>query len=146
MSDQAACPTPYLTIQNVPLYFTEDWQSGRIGGGLWSTGLALARYFGTDGAADNLKRLCANNNGAISALELGSGNGFLAVCLAAVAAAHPDDVKIQDLVVTDTSDHLRQIEETLALNKDATRRIEHICVKEHVWGCFPEEDEDKDGR
>lgn len=127
-----------MTIHNVPLYFAEDWQSGRIGGGLWSTGLALARYFGTEGAVDNLKRLCSENNGVISVLELGSGNGFLAVCLAAVAAAHPNDIKM-DLVVTDTADHLRQIEETLALNKDTTRHIEHICVKEHMWGCFPEE-------
>ena len=34
-----------------PVYLTEDWDSG-IGGGLWTTGLALGRYFSTQGVAD----------------------------------------------------------------------------------------------
>lgn len=141
MSGQATS-APFLNIHSLPVFFAEDWQSGRIGGGLWTTGLALARYFGSKGCVENLERLCAER-GAISVLELGSGNGFLAVCLAAVAAAHPTGVKIQNLVVTDRADHLQQIEETILLNKESTKFIEAISVREHVWGSFTKDDGDE---
>lgn len=49
--------------------------------------------------------------GGLTALELGSGNGFLSVCLAALA---PD--LFEEIVVTDTSDHLPLIEQTLRAN------------------------------
>lgn len=39
-SDEA----PFMTIDRIPIYFSEDWNTG-IGGGLWSTGLAMAKYF-----------------------------------------------------------------------------------------------------
>jgi len=143
MSDQHQ-QRPFLTVHDVPIHFAQDWQSGRIGGGLWSTGMALARYFGTEAAADNLRRLSKHKKQGISVLELGSGNGFLAVCIAAVASAFPDTVRIKDLVVTDTADHLDQMRETVALNKEAMKRVDSVRVKEHVWGKFPE-DADDDG-
>ena len=142
MSGLVATSAPFLTIHGLPVFFAEDWQSGRIGGGLWTTGLALARYFGSKACVENLERLCAER-GAISVLELGSGNGFLAVCLAAVAAAHPTRVKIQNLVVTDRADHLKQIEETILLNKESTQFIEALSVREHAWGSFAEDDSDE---
>lgn len=49
--------------------------------------------------------------GGLTALELGSGNGFLSVCLAALAPEIFDEI-----VVTDTSDHLPLIERTLRAN------------------------------
>ena len=104
--------------------------------------MAMAHYFGTPAAVDNLQRLCVDGR-AISVLELGSGNGFLAGCLAALAAAHPTGVKIQDLVVTDTEDHLKQMQETMALNHEATKCINAISVEEHVWGIFPDDDDDE---
>jgi len=136
----------FLTLHKVPIYFAEDsWRSGRIGSGLWSTGLALAHYCRTQTAVHNVRRLCENksssslspNDSGISVLELGSGNGFLAVCVAALATSHPDHVCIQDLVVTDTADHLDQIRETVAANQDAIRNVKRVTVKEHVWGSFP---------
>jgi len=43
---------------DVPIYFSEDWNTG-IGGGLWSTGLAMARYFEhhAEDVVANLRRL-----------------------------------------------------------------------------------------
>ena len=32
---------PLLTINNIPIHFSDDWNTG-IGGGLWSTGWAMA--------------------------------------------------------------------------------------------------------
>jgi hypothetical protein len=46
----------FLTIGATPVYFEEDWDSG-IGGGLWSTGLAMATYLAqhSNHASQNLK-------------------------------------------------------------------------------------------
>ena len=80
----------FRTVGGVPVRFSEDWSAG-IGGGLWSTGLAMAAYF-DEHAADivaDLERLrappegsdrrgdVAAEGGGIAALELGAGNGFL---------------------------------------------------------------------
>lgn len=145
--------SPFLIIHNVPIYFTEDWQSGRIGGGLWSTGWALARYLSTESAVQNLAHITNqivedtnnnnnNNNSSLSStgmsvLELGSGNGFLAMCVAAIATAHPTRVHIQNLVVTDVFDHLNQIQQTIDRNKIAMCGVGKVAVLEHTWGCFP---------
>ena len=54
---------PFLLINDIPVYFSEDWNIG-IGGGLWSTGLAFARYLerrSTDVLA-NLRRLASVKN------------------------------------------------------------------------------------
>jgi hypothetical protein len=46
---------PFLFVHGYPVYFEEDWTVG-IGGGLWSTGLALCRYLGTQHAWDTFFR------------------------------------------------------------------------------------------
>ena len=73
----------FLRINNTPVYFQEDWDTG-IGGGLWSTGLAFARYLEhhPQHALSSLDALHKTNK--LSLLELGSGNGFLAICMLAL--------------------------------------------------------------
>jgi predicted nicotinamide N-methyase len=132
----------FLTIHDTPVYFSEDWNAG-IGGGLWSTGLAMAKYFErhSDDVAVNLKRLASvrkdpsrrcDGGGAedededsdgrgISALELGSGNGFLSVCLLAVAAHL--GIPLYELVATDMSDHLDLMARTLKANPHVWDRL-----------------------
>jgi Lysine methyltransferase len=46
----------FMTVRGHPVNFREDWGAG-IGGGLWSTGLALARYLDTDHAFDTFPEL-----------------------------------------------------------------------------------------
>merc|ERR1711933_605494 len=75
---------PFLWIREVPVYFEEDWDVG-IGGGLWSTGLAFARYLTTDHAQRSMEELFLRQRRRLNALELGSGNGFLSLCLLALA-------------------------------------------------------------
>ena len=136
----------FLTVHGVPIYFAENWRSGRIGGGLWSTGLALAKYLGTRPALESLRRhgLESGKTDGITVLELGSGNGFVAVCLAALATAAGDPaggVRIADVVATDAADHLDQIRATVAANPAATRNVKRgVTVREHEWGCFPDGD------
>jgi hypothetical protein len=152
--------TAFLTIDHIPIYFMEDWNIG-IGGGLWSTGLAIAKYFehhSTD-VADNLKRLAEMRrkrgyHDGISAIELGSGNGFLSVCLLALAASQ--NIPLNKLNITDTEDHLNLMEETIEANshvwdelivvKGGSSFISHgsltnskeypvtVTVAEHLWG------------
>lgn len=121
--------TPFITVQGVPIYFEEDWGSG-IGGGLWSTGLAIAEYFGTEHALSNIQnRLFAAN-----VLELGSGNGLLAMCLAA-AASHASS-SVQNIVITDTKEHIALIEKTIKANAHAIGGIRNVIAVEHLWGEF----------
>ena len=68
------------TIFDIPIYFHDDWNVG-IGGGLWSTGRALCEYFGTEHAVRALRRLLSNGEKGLRIVELGSGNGVLAVCV-----------------------------------------------------------------
>lgn len=119
--------TPALYIRDKPIYLEEDWDHG-IGGGLWSTGLALAKYFGTPHAYQQLKRRKR-------VLELGSGNGFLGVCVSAAAPG-------LDVVITDTKEHLPLMEKTLRANshvwdgfddQEGKKRRECL-VKEYLWG------------
>ena len=144
----------FLTIGDTPVYFSEDWNAG-IGGGLWSTGLAMARYLERhhDDVAENLRGLIGPNDsshrgrdddgddddvddsddnpenddddgrrGAISALELGSGNGFLSACLLAVVAHHR--IPLAELVVTDADDHLDLVTRTLGANSHVWDRLD----------------------
>jgi len=162
-----------------PIYLTEDWGSG-IGGGLWTTGLALARYFTTSQHfLDEFRRLkaskkkqnprrhrrhhhhkiCDTNNQQqeqqqqqqpVRVLELGSGNGFLSVCLvAAIAVAESNDIGDKregengigdrtasspaglpsswpgiEVVVTDTAEHLSLMRTTIESN--LRRILPHI--------------------
>ena len=131
-----------------PVYLTEDWDSG-IGGGLWTTGLALGRYFASSQHfLEEFRRLKArkrerastvnsrsakkttNNNkrSPVRVLELGSGNGFLGVCLVtAVAVAEANDSQNNsaegteqwpgiEVVVTDTAEHLTLMRATIESN------------------------------
>jgi hypothetical protein len=142
----------FLTIKDTPVYFSEDWNAG-IGGGLWSTGLAIARYLErhADDVAENLRGLVGLKNSSrgrgdgdddddddddddpedddsdgwgstISALELGSGNGFLSACLLAVAAHHR--IPLSELVVTDVDDHLDLVTRTLRANSHVWDRLD----------------------
>ena len=131
---------PFLCINHKPIYFKEDWDTG-IGGGLWSTGKAMALYF-----RDNINILRKNlrniadvskisNDGRIRALELGSGNGLLSVCLGAAA----NDL-ISELMVTDLDDHLDLIQRTLDDNKNI---FQNFNVVEHKWGDFAKFKEEK---
>lgn len=116
-----------LSIRNQPVVLDEDWNHG-IGGGLWSTGLALAKYLDT---AHAQQQLASDDHPIQTVLELGSGNGFLAVCL---LAAHP---KLDLLVVTDTSEHLPLIQSTIDANASLSHsspRAPTILVQEYLWG------------
>lgn len=146
--------TPFLTIHEQPVYFAEDWATG-IGGGLWSTGLALGQYFQTEHAKLCIERLTQYKlsdggvaNRKISVLELGSGNGFLSVCFLAVLASAagkaennaPASVQLSELVTTDREDHLDMIRSTLFANEHIVNILEEdggkIYVLEHRWGEF----------
>lgn len=130
--------TPFLTVHDAPVYFQEDWNTG-IGGGLWSTGLAMAHYFCSESARNSVMRLAApaETKKPLRVLELGSGNGFLSVCLLAMARDY-----IDTLVVTDVADHLPLIEKTVAANQhlivaaDDHHPVAKIIIKEHNWGEF----------
>ncbi len=106
---------PFLKINETEIYFEEDWEVG-IGGGLWSTGLCLSKYFieHSDLLRHNLKRLLPSSSyssSGIRAIELGSGNGLLSCCFAASVG----DL-IDALYITDLSDHLDLIRQTAIAN------------------------------
>mmetsp|Transcript_178 Transcript_178/g.268 ORF Transcript_178/g.268 Transcript_178/m.268 type:complete len:236 (+) Transcript_178:67-774(+) len=145
MSDEINSTTPFLFVDSIPVYFEENWSTG-IGGGLWSTGKAMAMYFVNHRllVRENIRNLvCLNSrNGGINALELGSGNGLLSVCLCAAAG----DL-IQNIFVTDLEDHLELIHRTFSANSDIVTTDEDekregidkkpfLKVKEHRWGHF----------
>jgi Lysine methyltransferase len=156
-----ASSSPILTIYNrYPIHLTEDWDSG-IGGGLWSTGLAMAHYFCTAHFQSQLERIqcqqnkrgvpamadSSHNNPPIRVLELGSGNGFLSVCLVVAAMMRrttdmtesKDDVppssnsssSLTDLdpipvqvIATDTAEHLLLMKNSIDSN---LKRISSAC-------------------
>ena len=157
----AVSGTPFLTIHEQPIYFAEDWAIG-IGGGLWSTGLALGRYFQTGHAKLCLEQLAQTKlphggvaDRKISVLELGSGNGFLSVCFLAILASAvakaeknaPASVRLSELVTTDIEDHLDMIRSTLFANEHIVKKLEDdggkIYVLEHLWGEFEPVEKDE---
>lgn len=120
----------FLSIGGTPVYFEEDWATG-IGGGLWSTGLAIARYL--EQHPDHARKNLVHKD-RFSLLELGSGNGFLAVCFLALAKElfHP-------VAITDFEDHLPLIKTTLQANSQiiSDKSDRKPMVLEHKWGEFP---------
>jgi predicted nicotinamide N-methyase len=53
-------PQVFVTVRGHPVRFREDWGAG-IGGGLWSTGLAMARYLDTNHAFKSFSDLWAEH-------------------------------------------------------------------------------------
>lgn len=106
-----------------------------IGGGLWSTGLAFARYLQhhPDHALRSLDALANNNKRKLSLLELGSGNGFLAICFLALAGDY-----WEELVITDVESHLELIQKTLDANSHLLQNDFSVTLMEHKWGEFDE--------
>jgi predicted nicotinamide N-methyase len=144
---------PFMYVRNIPIYFHEDWRTG-IGGGLWSTGLAMGKYFNTESAITNLYNLSmrcttsstqlSSSNGGLSILELGSGNGFLAVCLAAAITStsssnNKNQLRIRNLIITDESDHLNMIQKTILSNPQVLDCIDNVTIQEHRWGVFTDD-------
>lgn len=128
---------PFLSIDNVPIYFDEDWATG-IGGGLWSTGYAMAKYLQlhVGEVRENLQRMTTSDR--LSFIELGSGNGFLSLCFMAVAGRR--EQLVDEYIVTDTQDHLELIRQTLDANPQITNGLKSRVV-EHKWGEFDKDDE-----
>jgi hypothetical protein len=142
-NDTLAHKLPVLSIYNkYPIYLTEDWNSG-IGGGLWSTGLAMANYFCTKHFQTRLERMRYQRRLSMTTdigdpplrvLELGSGNGFLSTCLVVAAMMRRDDTCRNDIeeassflafnkdpipvhvTTTDTADHLSLMKTTIESN------------------------------
>lgn len=107
---------PFLQAKNnKSIFFDENWDVG-IGGGLWSNGLSLSKYFieHSDLVRKNMEGIIATKStdrNKIRAIELGSGNGLLSCCLAAVVG----DL-IDSLYVTDLEDHLELMRQTVLAN------------------------------
>jgi predicted nicotinamide N-methyase len=103
----------FLTFHNgsLPIYYHNDWHVG-LGGGLWSTGAAMAHYLTTRHAYKQIQKIWQRKGKqGLRLVELGSGNGLLATCWWAMGRDYLDC-----LVVTDMADHLDRIRETLAEN------------------------------
>ena len=124
-SQEEKTKEPALTINDKPIYLVEDWEHG-IGGGLWSTGLAMAKYFASDHAKEQLSK-----NAITNVLELGSGNGFLGVCLLAACPT------LNKVVITDTKEHLPLMETTVKANPQVVQNENQVLVKEYLWGTTP---------
>jgi len=149
-----ASQEPFLVIQSpnrtpgsdIPIYFKDDWDTG-IGGGLWSTGLAFAKYLTTHHAAQNLQQLAAGKEDqeGLSVLELGSGNSFLSVVFLGLthqleqlrATNDPGPTILKDLVITDLEDHLPLMKKILDANAHITiSEKARVRILEHKWGEF----------
>ena len=138
MSDHRSKSGPLLVVNDsITVHFDEDWDVG-IGGGLWSTGLALAHYFVDYSSFITSTKLFKKDR--MKIVELGSGNGFLSVVLAAVLLDKRCCLDAE-LYVTDLRDHLELIRRTIRENKhivssDEINRADRINVKvaEYSWG------------
>jgi hypothetical protein len=109
-----------LGVDNIQtIYFDENWDVG-IGGGLWSTGVAMAYFFRKK---SSLIRESLSSVKAKKALELGSGNGFVSVSLLASLPCSCE--LLNELVITDLEEHLPLIQRTLNANQ-------HIIERFHV--------------
>jgi hypothetical protein len=166
IQDGVNTPAVFMKVAGkIPVYFQEDWAAG-IGGGLWSTGRAMASYFSDH--SDTLRKQLLqqqkqkgiglnNQNAKLSALELGSGNGFLSVCLLAALQAsslqendrsNNNTTILSELAVTDIGkDHLELMRKTLHANKhivSASNKTDdekcEVSVVEHKWGEFLDDD------
>lgn len=160
---ETAPKSPFLTTKDgTSIYFDENWDVG-IGGGIWSTGVSLSKYFLDHPhlLRYNLQRVLAmklqskntnisnKDSSKIRAIELGSGNGLLSCSLAAVVG----DV-IETLVVTDLFDHLKLMKQTVMANSHIVtlqNNMDEVMISddnkkmkchvvEHSWGKFETKD------
>ena len=132
-----------------PIYLQEDWSSG-IGGGLWSTGLALAHYCTTQHFIQQLGGRKQSSSTILKVLELGSGNGFLSVCLVVATKILMNSMNTIRVVATDTADHLSLMQSTIDLNSTCHTENDHridvrtdISVQEYVWGVQQQQQTEK---
>jgi hypothetical protein len=118
-----------------PICLREDWNSG-IGGGLWSTGLAMANYFCTTHFQAQLqwmqrrKRHVMTTDGVdptLRVLELGSGNGFLSVCLVVAAMMRRGD-HMGGSDMEDTSSFLAIDKDPIPVYITATDTADHLSL------------------
>jgi Lysine methyltransferase len=145
---------------SIPIYFHEDWRQG-IGGGLWSTGLAMSKYLTTRHARESLERMASDKGEGMSVLELGSGNGLLSICLLALSnhlqrrpttstTTQMPCPLIRDLAITDTADHLPLIQKTLQANShllqgEYEEEMTRVHIFDHSWGTFLPSTSDHEG-
>mmetsp|Transcript_14494 Transcript_14494/g.26826 ORF Transcript_14494/g.26826 Transcript_14494/m.26826 type:complete len:206 (-) Transcript_14494:98-715(-) len=101
--------------------FTPDWSPG-LGGGVWSTAVLLTNYFQTH--PQTFTKMLSKK----SALELGSGNGYLSVVLSTV-------VKDLNITCTDTPSHLPLISKTFSENSLSSSPSRTITVSSLLWGA-----------
>ncbi|OEU08300.1 hypothetical protein FRACYDRAFT_250089 [Fragilariopsis cylindrus CCMP1102] len=118
------------------IYLNENWDSG-IGGGLWTTGSALAKYFITSPHfLQQIKRIRQNNNNEVEGggddddddnknrrrplrvLELGSGNGFLSVCLVVAVAVATANMNNNDENENNNENNLNNNNDENSLNNN----------------------------
>jgi len=150
----------FIISNDRQISFNDDWDTG-IGGGLWSTGLAMSKYFAShvsqiQSDLQSLQFITKKQDVGLSAIELGSGNSFLSAVFAPVSVGI-----VSELVVTDLADHLELMEKTFAVNQTSLdwqkQKIEKsenqtfdivqcagtlmngkmkLVVAEHSWGKF----------
>lgn len=144
---------------SIPIYFHEDWDTG-IGGGLWSTGLAMSHYLldHPELLLRNLRNIQKekrrtdgdNDDDGLSVIELGSGNGLLSISLAAVITAITrqqqqndnsnsnscDSCIVKEIIITDDAQHLDLMQTTIDSNPQAIQGIGRVHAVEHMWGQF----------
>ena len=150
MEEKPQATEAFLTIHDTPVYFQEDWDTG-IGGGLWSTGLAMGKYLEINATSVRtwMEQGWGGGHKRLSVLELGSGNGFLSVCMMALAR----DL-ISELVVTDLEDHLDLIQQTFDANPhlllsdrnydEGEDKAQKVSIVKHEWGKFTQEEEEEE--
>jgi len=131
-SDCSIVKKPFIVVgNNVPVYFQNRWDvsSSSIGGGLWSTGMAVAHLFAEQPYHD----LCGIDPFSCRrALELGSGNGFLSACFLASLQIQKCN-KLDQFVVTDLDDHLPYIRHTLCVdNQELMTSV--VTILPYKWG------------
>lgn len=148
MESAALSSSHVLTIRGQAICLQEDWSSG-IGGGLWSTGVAMGHYFGTRHFMEQSSLMTqAGPDRPFRVLELGSGNGFLSVCLAVALTSQPQQQEQRkhpraiEIVATDTADHLDLMRSTVDKNLGLMGNLidkngeplSSISVREYLWG------------
>ncbi|GMI50417.1 hypothetical protein ScalyP_jg3227 [Parmales sp. scaly parma] len=113
------------TVRGQPIKMNESWGAG-IGGGLWSTGKALAAYFEANPAF--LNKSLGNKR----CIEVGSGNAYNGMLLATI-------VPTCSVVVTDIFKHVAFMKETIIENRASLENCgADVKAAEYDWGAEPD--------